>query len=532
MPSQFLSLCSLWEYYADIAKIYREYMYKPRIRKWGWRTYDLDKDNGNPGGEPSIGKTRKRTRGKVLGSPSTLREENSQSSRSRSTTVAAFTPPHFTSPHFNPTHFNLRIPAPMSETDISGLMTTILAKVKHLYISHPAQEKWKVQKAREVEEDDHDDLLVGIAASLRNYSSLNPEIGERGFQQALHTLGKVVGVGEGADCGLFSLPAIWESFLRMVRKNRFDWAEEFLSRASQLAIHRFGYEHPFVQVLVSLQKIPMMGQGQLEKAILNAYRSCIAHVKQKLGPFNLTYLSLWGDYVVYLDGNATSETQDVVNNIRSVIKISEEEKGPDGGPDGDYTLELLGLTLYVLQSAPTMANEAEKVAQELLRRVDRRWVKAGRKLEGGLFITRKDLSHALGTFCQERKDYYQAVEYLKDFLNHEIVDERDTLALEKLEKCYTSLRRHDDAKKVWQWRMDSSQRLLQKTSIEPVGGEKVVNNHGKRDDDACGNVSEEEGSSEGTVVDELEGSNEENLEEDDTDETGDSDVEYGLYRSR
>jgi len=183
-----------------------------------------------------------------------------------------------------------------------------------------------------------------------------------------------------------------------------------------------------------------------------------------------------------------------------------------------------------LQSAPTMAEEAEKVAKELLVRVNQRRLKAGGQLEGNLFITWKDLMQTLGTFCHERKDYHQAIYYLEDFLNLEIVDDRDNLALQKLEGCYRSLGRDGDAEKVWQLRMDNSQRLLQKTNTVPVGGEEVVNDRGERDDDGWEDVSEEEGSSEATVVDQVEESNEETLEEEDADadEIRDCEVEIQL----
>jgi hypothetical protein len=288
-------------------------MYKRRIINWGWRTYGLDKDNGNAGEEPSIGGPGKRTRGKGFVPPSALREENFQSNSSRGTTVATSTPPHlayihsqsaypnsthsnntrsnpshfypaqFTSTHFDPsalreeasqsnsssstamtvftpphlphTHFNpaplsMGVPARMSNTEFDGLLGTILAKVEDLYISYPAQKKWKVEKHREVEEDIHDDLLVGVASSLRNHSSLSQEVGCIGFQKALQTLEKVVGVGDGADCGLFSLPAIWVSFLRMIRDQRLDWAREFLLLASKLAMHSVGITGVAQQITV------------------------------------------------------------------------------------------------------------------------------------------------------------------------------------------------------------------------------------------------------------------------------------------
>jgi len=579
-------------------------MYKRRFKEWGWRKYELDKDSGHSGGEPSTGKLGKRTRGKALSPLSTLREDTFQSNNSRSSTVLAFTPPHLVQTHSQPTHssstlsnstlsssvhsnfthftpshlyptrftsiqFNpsalreetsqshslsgppvadftppqlpthikltrssMGIPAPISDTEFDVLLSTILNNVKDLYISYPAQNKWKVQKQREVEEDIHDELLVGVATSLRNSSSLSLEVGDKGFQKALQTVGKVVGIGDAADCGLFSLPAIWVSFLCMIRHQRPDRASEFLSLAWGLAVHKFGGKHQFVQVLHNLQKIWMKDPDQLEEVVFTAYRRCIADVKEQLGPFNLTYLSLWGDFVVYLDGRSTNETQAAVKDIRSVIKISEEEKGPGGGPDGDYTLELLGLTLYVLQSAPTMADEAEEVAKELLIRLNQRRVKAGGQLVGNLFVTWKDLRQTLGTFCLDKKDYHQAISYLEDFLSHEIVDDRDALALEKLERCYLALGRDDDAKKVWQWRMDNSERLLQKTETEQIEGEKVADGHEETDDEDSRDVSEEEGSSEATVINQVEESNEENLEEGIGDEFGDAEVEIQLLQEQ
>jgi hypothetical protein len=322
------------------------------------------------------------------------------------------------------------------------------------------------------------------------------------------------------------------SFLRIIRHQRPDWASEFLSLALRLARGKYGLGHPFVQVLLNLQKIWVMEPGQLEEVVFAAYRKCIAVLKDELGPFNYTCLSLWGDYVVYLDGRSVNETQAMVKGIRSVMKILEEEKGPDGGPDGDYTLKLLGLILYVLQSAPAMADEAEKVAKELLLRVERRKAKSEGRLEGDLFVTWKDVRQVLGKFFLDRMDYHQAIGYLEDFLSYEIEDQRDKLALEKLEKCYLALGRDTDVENTRQRLMDSSQRLLHKTEAEPVEGEKVVNDHGTRDDEDGENVSEKVGDSESTVANQVEQGNEESVEEDDIDEFGDSEAEIQLVKEQ
>jgi hypothetical protein len=200
------------------------------------------------------------------------------------------------------------IPAPIRDTEFNELMNNILNNVKGLYISYPAQNKWKVQQQREVEEDIHYDLLVGVAVSLRNSSSLSRAVGNKGFQEALQMVGKVVGVGEGSDCGLFSLPAIWISFMRLIQDKRSDWARKFLSLALKLARQKFGRKHPFVQVLLNLQRIWKKDPDQIKEVVLAAYGRCIEDVKEELGAFHLTYLLLWGDFVVYLNGRSVHDT--------------------------------------------------------------------------------------------------------------------------------------------------------------------------------------------------------------------------------
>lgn len=449
--------------------------------------------------------------------------------------MAAFTPPLLPPTPINPTHVSMGIPAPIRDTEFDELMNTILNNVKGLYISYPAQNKWKVQKQREVEEDIHDDLLVGVAASLRNSSSLSRAVGNKGFKEALQMVGKVVGVGKGADCGLFSLPAIWISFMRLIRDKRSDWARKLLSLALKLARQKFGRKHPFVQVLLNLQRIWKKDPDQIKEVVLAAYGRCIEDMKEELGAFHLTYLSLLGDFVVYLNGRSVHDTQTLVKDIRSVIKIVEEEKGPDGGPNGDYALELLGLTLYVLQSAPNspaMADQAEKVAEELHHRLNERKEEAGGQLEGNLFTTWKDLRQLLGKFCQDKKNYHDAIGFLEEFLRFEIEDQRDALALEKLESCYLAVGRDDAAKDVRQRRNEISEILLRKIERDPAEGEEGADEHEQTDEEDGGDVNGAEGSSEATVVDQAEESNKENLEEDIANEFGDSEVEIKLLEEQ
>ncbi|KAH7363899.1 hypothetical protein BKA65DRAFT_489891 [Rhexocercosporidium sp. MPI-PUGE-AT-0058] len=338
-----------------------------------------------------------------------------------------------------------------------------------------------------------------------------------------------------ADCGLFSLPAIWISFLRLVRENRPAWARQFLSLALKLARQKFGRKHQFVQVLFNLQKIWKKDPDQITEVVLAAYGRCIEDVKKSLGAFHLTYLSLWGDFVVYLDGRSVDDTQALVEDIRSVIKIVEEEKGPDGGPNSDYALELLGLTLYVLQSAPrslTMADQAEKVAKELHRRLEERKAEDGGQLEGNPFTTWKDLRQLLGQFCQDKENYHDAIGYLEEFLRFEIEDERDACALEKLERCYEAVGRNDAAKDVWQRRLKISEILLRKSKKDPAECEKGADGHEQLHEEDGGDADGAAESSEGTVGNQVEEPSKGNLEEDIGDKYGDSGVEIQLLEEQ
>jgi hypothetical protein len=128
------------------------------------------------------------------------------------------------------------------------------------------------------------------------------------------------------------------------------------------------FHNPFVRVINGLLWVEKIDLQMLEQVIFCAYRICIDHVIQKLSSSHLATLSLWSDFVVYVDNSSASETKQAVDSFRDVIQRSEE----DDGVDDDFTLEILGLTLYVLQSTQSTTAEAELVALDMLRRVNRR----------------------------------------------------------------------------------------------------------------------------------------------------------------
>lgn len=420
----------------------------------------------------------------------------------------------------SPTHVRLGVPTPMGENELDGFMRSILSHVKNLYMSSMDQGNWKIMNPYEVQEDIHDDLLVGVANALRSFNSLGPKFLGMGMNKAFKTLEKVV-----ADCGLFSLPTIWESYLRMRRQGHQELAMMFLSQAVQFSNIKFRYEYnhnQFVQALVGLRKIEKHYPHMLEQVIFRAYRICIDLVTNKLSSLHLTTLSLWGDFVVYVDSSSANEIKKAVDNFRLAKQRSEE----DNGSDDDYTLEILGLTLYVMQSNKSMAEEAEQVALDMLGRVNRR-VNAGETLEGNLLILWKDLRHTLGTFYHARGDLNNAVIYLEECLSHEVADDRDTFALECLELWYAQLGRLDDAQRIRQRRISSSQILLQdNVELAECGG---VDKEGE---EGNGDEGTDEGTDEDTDEDtyENDGSNGQTIEDDDAAEIEDAEVELQILQ--
>ena len=349
----------------------------------------------------------------------------------------------------------------MQQTERDTHFAAILSQVRNLYLGSIEQEKWQVKNRFVVEEDIHDDLLVGVGTALRDFDSQKWQecvIGGMAIRKAFVALEKVV-----VNCGLFSLPSIWESYLRMIRKGRREIARMFLLHVLQISKDMASYtsNHPFVQVIRGLLRLEKTDPDMLKHVILCAYRSCIDHVAQKLTLSHLTTLSLWSDYVVYMDNSSASETKQAVDSFRSLILKSEN----DNGVDDDFTLEILGLSLYVLQSTDSTAAEAELVALDMFCRVNRR-IKSGEKLEGSLLILWKDLKHTLGNFCYAKGERRAAVRHLEECLVHGVVDDRDFIALKSLEEWYDELGELGEAERVHQLRISSSQKLFQEDKIE------------------------------------------------------------------
>jgi hypothetical protein len=181
-----------------------------------------------------------------------------------------------------------------------------------------------------------------------------------------------------------------------------------------------------------------------------------------------------------MDNSSASETKQAVDSFRTLILRSEK----DNGVDDDFTLEILGLSLYVLQSTNSTAAEAELVALDMFRRVNRR-LQTGEKLEGSLLIMWKDLKHTLGNFCYARGELQAAVSHVEGCLIHGVVDHRDSIALKSLEEWYAELGKLDEAERVRQLRISSSQRLFREDKIELAEEEGFGKGNEDRDEDEC-----------------------------------------------
>jgi tetratricopeptide (TPR) repeat protein len=140
----------------------------------------------------------------------------------------------------------------------------------------------------------------------------------------------------------------------------------------------------------------------------------------------------------------------------------------------------------------------------------------------------------LGTLRHNQKDYENAIEYLEEFFHNEVMDGRDTFALQKLEECYTSLGELEKAEIIQKRRMEASQILLWQDEVKTPEDDK----EGSKEEEPAESV--DGGCIEGFAVDNFENPNEkedqdeENEEEDDdsTDEARDVEAEKQLLREQ
>lgn len=350
-----------------------------------------------------------------------------------------------------PSNSDSSIPKAIIQTELDKYLSITLYDATNLYMGSLSQGKWKVANRHVIQEDEYDDLLVGIANSLTDLKSLSPELGRLGLEKAFRMLDKVVG-----DCGLFTLPAIWVSYLRILRYGRPDIARNFLAEASQLARQKFLRDDPLVRLLIWLRKVEITNPDMLEDVIIRAFRHCISHVKNELTSSHLTTLQLWGDYVVYLDNSSADDIREILVNLQREVQQSEE----DNGADDDLTLDILSMKLYVLQSTDSMAEEAELATRDILHRVNRRW-HSGERLEGSLLECWKDANHTLGTFAQNRGDLRTAAQYMDHCLSYGIKDARDNYTLQLLQDLYTQLNDSDNADSVRALRTSGTYAVLQ-----------------------------------------------------------------------
>lgn len=353
-----------------------------------------------------------------------------------------------------------QIPPKFSDSRYHLIYQALVGNVEQLYKHYLPT--WKVHNNNAVEEDEHDDLLVGINSSLRSLEESENSFAHHGIHKAFHTLRKVVvGTKKSGHCGFFSLPAILQGYLRFREHNEPIMAKCFILHAIRHAKQKFKAKHPFVRVLVNLQHIRRIQELQeyqaireaqnvqyledlmqanfeeLKVIIYAAYFTCIEVTKQRLGAQNISYLQLWGDFVVYGDNSSASDALDV---IQQAVRTCEE----DNSECDDHTMTLLGMKLYVQQSIPSWTKEAEATALDMVRRLDSRVRKTGIDLEGDMLIIWKDLRHTLGNFQHARKEYAVAIWYLEVYLEKGVEDDRDIFALKLLEEWYSDW--GDDAK--------------------------------------------------------------------------------------
>ena len=348
--------------------------------------------------------------------------------------------------------FTLTIPTAMRNTLLDGQVENLLFQVRSLYQGSIDQNLWQISNPLKNQEDTHTNLLSEVRVALRYWADLSPDIGRRALEKAFVTLETVV-----SGCGLFSLPSIWEPFLRMRRQGHPEIAKMFLLHVLNLWVFRFHHNrnHPFVRVILVIREIEKTNPHILEQVISRTYRSCVRYVTERLSSSHLTTLSLWSSYVAYFDSSSANEAKEIVDEFTLKIQLSEESKNVDD----DVVLDTLSLRLYVLCFVNAMAGEAERVAWDTLFRIERR-MEAGEALQGNLLIRWKDVKVILGQLCYMRGDPKMAVIHLEDYLMRPLDGDWDDEVLQNLEQYYFGLGQADKANKIRERRIFSLQRSL------------------------------------------------------------------------
>ena len=389
-------------------------MYKRKFKAWGWTKYVKNNTQSD-----SRSCTDTRAYNSFLRESSASTNMTNERSVTRSSSQRSTVRVHLP--------LNSSIPKATIQTERDKYLSHIYNYATSLYLSSFSQRKWKVENHRAIQEDEYDDLLTAIASSLADLKTLSTEVGILGLKRAFRMLDKVVG-----DCGLFTLPAIWDAYLRLLRKGRPDIARRLLAEALRLARQKFPPDHPLLRVLIWLRRVELADPDMLEDIILGVFRQCINHVRNTLTMSHRTTLQLWVDYLVYQDNSSANDITEILNHLQRELQQSEEENGEED----DFTLDILSLKLTLLQSTESLAGLAEHAARDMFSRANRR-KDSGERLEGSLFDFWKDSNHTLAVFALNRGDLQTAVQYMNQSIIYGIKDARDIYTLQRLQDLYT-----------------------------------------------------------------------------------------------
>lgn len=330
------------------------------------------------------------------------------------------------------------------QSDTDKCIGSILHHTRSLYISSLSEGRWKESNDDGLLRNQYSNFNTSVHTAVKDMNSSSTNIGMLGLKRIFKALDNVAG-----DCDIFSLPAIWESWRRLIGGNLPGLGNQLLVRALQISQQRLGSGHPQVRVLAGICELQRFGSDLLEIVILQALRSCICHLENVLTLSHPATLIFWVFYLGNLDTLPSDDVETVLLNLRHQIRRAEE----DNGVDDDYTLGILECLISLVEMTGPEA-EFVSMTNDMLSRVNRR-LDSGEKLDGRLLIYWYNANYDLGWRAKSKGDLHSATQYLDGLLMFGIKDAHDAFVLQDLEGWYAELGDEDNATRARELRFGS-----------------------------------------------------------------------------
>lgn len=168
--------------------------------------------------------------------------------------------------------------------------------------------------------DAHKDLARKVLHGLHELGNSDLPAGFDSLRNAFVLLEAIVENENVGDCGLFTLPAIFQAYSFMTQHGRLDLASSFLKRATRLATIKLGQDHAFVKILSSLCSLEKEVPQQISHAISVVRQNCITHVLEQLGFDPITARALWSTFGTHVSSARGTELASKFDPLQFIEK--------------------------------------------------------------------------------------------------------------------------------------------------------------------------------------------------------------------